>query len=58
MRLTEMNDPNSPVTPNTQGTVDWIDDQFQIHMNWDNGRTLALIPGVDHFSVIPSSFRL
>lgn len=57
IRLTKMSDPYSPVPPGTEGTVDWIDDQYQIHMNWDNGRTLALIPGVNHFSVIPKQLQ-
>ena len=26
-----------------------MDDAGQIHMAWDNGRTLAVIPGVDTF---------
>ena len=36
----------------TEGTVDMVDDIGQIHMKWDNGRTLALVPGEDSFSVI------
>ena len=30
-------------------TVSFIDDAGQIHMRWDNGRTLAIIPQVDSF---------
>lgn len=48
IRLIEMNDPYSPVPPGTEGTVNFIDDQCQLHTDWDNGRTLALIPGEDY----------
>ena len=48
-----MADPWSPVPDGTEGTVDMVDDIGQIHMKWDNGRTLALVPGEDSFSVIP-----
>ncbi len=34
------------------GTVDFVDDIGQLQMTWDNGRTLALIPGEDSFSAI------
>lgn len=47
-----MNDPYSPVPDGTKGTVECVDDMGQIHMNWDNGRILALIPGEDSFRKI------
>jgi hypothetical protein len=34
------------------GTVDFVDDAGQLQMTWDNGRSLALVPGEDSFSVI------
>ncbi len=47
--LHNMNDPYAPVPSGTRGTVDYVDDAGQVHMRWDNGRTLALVPGVDSF---------
>lgn len=47
--LISMDDPFSPVESGTRGTVSHVDDAGQIHMRWDNGRTLALIVGVDNF---------
>lgn len=46
-----MNDPQ-PVEPQTKGTVDHVDDQGQLHVKWDNGRTLALIPHSDIFILV------
>jgi hypothetical protein len=57
IRLTEMQDPYAPVPPGTEGALDHIDDACQFHMIWDNGRTLALIPGVDRFSIIPQPLQ-
>ena len=37
------------VPDGTRGTVDHVDDAGQIHMRWDNGRTLAIVPQVDSF---------
>jgi hypothetical protein len=38
---------NIHVTPGTQGTVTDVDDGGTIHVRWDNGRNLGLIPGLD-----------
>ena len=45
--LSMPNDPN-PIHPGTTGTVVWPD-RMGITVNWDNGRTLSVIPGVDLF---------
>ena len=52
IRLIHMADDISPVPPGTIGSVAIIDDAGNIHMNWENGRSLALIEGVDEFDVI------
>lgn len=57
VRLTEMRDPYAPVPSGTEETVDFVDDAGQLQMQWDNGRTLALIPGEDRFSVIPQPLQ-
>ena len=38
-----------PILPGSIGSVAHIDDAGQIHMKWDNGRTLAIVPQVDQF---------
>lgn len=52
VRLLHMEDKYHPVPDGTEGTVDFIDDGGNIHMKWDNGRTLALIPEVDNYTII------
>ena len=47
-----MDDPYSPIDPGTKGTVEMVDDMGTIHMKWDNGRTLGLVPGEDQFKII------
>lgn len=57
IRLMQMNDPYAPIAHGEEGEVDFVDDAGQIHMKWDNGRSLALIPGEDSFSKIPQSLQ-
>ena len=44
------NDPGSPPA-GTKGTVTGIDDAGSIHVSWDNGSSLAILPDIDDFSV-------
>ena len=53
IRLNSMNDPYSPVPAGMEGIVDLVDDEGQIQMTWNNGRTLPLVPGEDSFTVLP-----
>ena len=53
IRLNSMEDPYTPIAPGTEGEVDFVDDEGQIFMKWDNGRTLPLAPGKDSFTVLP-----
>ena len=52
VELISMEDPYDPVPVGTKGTVELVDDLGQIHLRWDNGRTLAIIPQRDRFRKI------
>ena len=49
--LTTMDDIQG-VEAGMKGTVISVDDLGTIHMRWDNGRGLGLIPGEDQFKVL------
>lgn len=52
IRLLNMSDDPNPVSAGSCGTVMAVDDAGQLLMQWDNGRSLSLLPGVDSFEVI------
>lgn len=41
-----------PVPAGVQGTVVFVDDIGTIHVKWDNGSTLGLIPGLDSYKLL------
>ena len=49
LELIGMDDPFAPIPAGMRGTVNYVDDQSQIHVKWDNGSGLALIPDTDSF---------
>ena len=50
-----MRDEKYPILPGTIGEVTHIDDLGSIHMKWQNGSSLAIIPEVDSFKVAPGA---
>lgn len=52
IKLIYMDPPEKHLPPGSIGTVRYIDDASQIHMRWDCGSSLALIPGNDEFEKI------
>lgn len=51
IRLIHMNDSN-PISPGTEGSVDYVDDAGHIQMKWDDGRSIALMVKEDQFEII------
>lgn len=44
--------------PGTRGTVTFVDDAGTIHVSWESGGNLGLIPGVDVFEVLTAKALL
>ena len=49
IELLSMKDPYAPVPAGTRGTVKFVDDMGTIFPEWDNGRTLGIVPNEDSF---------
>ncbi len=54
IKLINMPDDPDPIPAGSEGIVIDVTDGplAQITVKWDNGRTLALIPGVDRFEIV------
>jgi AbrB family looped-hinge helix DNA binding protein len=48
----EMRNESFPVPSGTHGVVSFVDDIGTIHVNWENGSSLALLEDVDRFKII------
>ena len=49
IELISMKDPYSPVPACTRGTVKFVDSMGTIFPEWDNGRSLGVVPGEGSF---------
>ena len=49
IELISMKDPYAPVPAGTRGTVKFVDSMGTIFPEWDNGRSLGVVPGEDSF---------
>lgn len=45
--LVDCADPYTTIEPGTRGTVRLIDSLGTVHVDWDDGSTLGLVPGWD-----------
>ena len=54
IRLVHMPDDPDPIPAGSEGVVTNVTNGplAQITVDWDNGRSLSLIPGVDRFEII------
>lgn len=57
VELISTNDPDSTNGPGLKGTILFADDAGTIHVKWDNGSTLGLIPGEDVWRELPRGAR-
>ena len=51
LQMITMRNEKYPIPPGTVGEVTHIDDMGNIHICWQNGSSLAIIPEVDSFRV-------
>ena len=52
LQMITMRNEKYPVPSGTIGEVTHIDDAGSIHMRWENGSSLALIPEIDSFQTV------
>lgn len=51
VELVAMKDEQAPPV-GTKGTVQFVDDMAIVHVQWETGSTLGLVPGVDKWQII------
>lgn len=51
VRLISMNDVQAPPV-GTEGTVQYVDDAGTVHVHWDTGGSLGLVPGADEWEIV------
>jgi len=54
VRLVWTSDPYTDLVPGSEGIVSLVDDLGTVHVAWDSGSTLGLVPGEDRWTVLVS----
>lgn len=49
IELVSTSDPYTSLQAGDQGTVTMIDAWDTVHVRWDSGSSLGMVPGEDHF---------
>jgi hypothetical protein len=53
VELLYCSDPYTRLRPGDRGTVMYVDSLGTVHVSWDNGSSLGLVPGEDGYRVLP-----
>ena len=54
VRLVRCTDPYTRLRPGALGTVSVVDDLGTVHVRWDDGGNLGLVPGEDSWEAVMS----
>ena len=52
VELLSTTDPYTTLKPGDKGTIEFVDDLGTVHISWDNGSKLGLVPGEDQFKIL------
>lgn len=52
VRLVRCSDPYTRLRPGSEGTVSLVDAMGTVHVDWDSGSNLGLVPGEDQWKVL------
>lgn len=52
IELLAMGDDPKMIPNGTRGIIKHVDDMATVHVIWDNGRHLGVIPGIDQFRLL------
>ncbi len=49
----QMMDDERPISSGMEGTIKHIDGIGTLHVKWDNGRTMGVVPEIDEYELLP-----
>ncbi len=52
VELVYTSDPYTRLKPGDTGEVVFVDDMGTVHINWDNGSQLGMVPGEDELRIL------
>ena len=52
IELIEMAEERYAPPAGTKGTVEYVDDMGTVHVRWENGSSLGLLPEIDRYRII------
>jgi hypothetical protein len=53
VRLIRCTDEHTRLQPGALGTVSFVDSLGTLHVRWDDGHSLGLVPGEDRWELLP-----